>query len=72
MKPWYQSRTVVFNVLTIASMIAAGLGGVLPALGPVLTVEQYQILLFSVGAANVVLRAVTTGPINWKKDVNKP
>ena len=65
-KPWYRSKTVWFNVLTIGAAIASGLGGALPALGPVLAVETYQILLFSVGALNVALRAITTGPIDWK------
>mgnify|MGYP000007968315 CR=1 FL=1 len=51
----------------------AGLGGILPALGPVLSAETYQVVLFTVGFINVTLRAVTTGPIDWgqKADVEK-
>ena len=67
MKSWYKSKTVWFNILTIGGAVAAGLGGVLPALGPVLSAETYQILLFVVGTINVTLRAMTTGPINWKE-----
>ncbi len=68
-KKWYKSKTVWFNILTIGGAVAGGMGGILPALGPVLSVETYQILLFAVGVLNVTLRAVTTGPINWKDDV---
>lgn len=64
-KPWYKSKMVWFNVLTIGGAVAGGLGGLLPHLGPVLDEQQYQILLFTVGAINVVLRAVTNGPIKW-------
>lgn len=69
-KKWYKSKTVWFNILTIGGAVAGGMGGILPALGPVLSVETYQILLFAVGVLNVTLRAVTTGPINWKDDAN--
>ena len=67
-KPWWKSKTVWFNILTVAGAIAGGAGGFLPALGPVVSVETYQIILFGVGFLNVVLRAVTTGPIEWKSD----
>ena len=69
MKPWYKSKTVWFNILTIGASMAAGLGGALPALGPVLPIETYQILLFVVGTLNVALRSITTGPIDWKDNV---
>ena len=68
MKPWYKSKTVWFNILTIGGAVAAGLGGVLPALGPILSVKTYQLLLFGVGVLNLLLRALTTGPINWKSE----
>lgn len=71
MKPWYKSKTVWFNILTIGGAVVAGLGGILPALGPVLSAETYQIVLFTVGFINVTLRAVTTGPIDWGKQ-NEP
>ena len=67
-KHWYTSKTVWLNILTIGGSIIAGLGGVLPALGPVLTVETYQVILFVVGVLNVTLRSLTTGPIKWKED----
>lgn len=71
-KHWYKSKMVWFNILTIGGAVAAGLGGVLPALGPVLSQETYQIVLFTVGFLNVALRAVTTGPIKWKDDDDSP
>jgi hypothetical protein len=69
-KKWYTSKTVWFNILTIGGAVAGGLGGVLPALAPILSVEHYQVLLFLVGALNVTLRAVTKGPIDWKPNGN--
>lgn len=71
-KKWYESKTVWFNILTIGGSVIAGLGGVLPALGPVLSVETYQIILFVVGALNVTLRALTTGPIKWRENERLP
>lgn len=59
-KPWYKSKTVWFNILTIGGAVAGGVGGLLPALGPVLSVEAYQVTLFTVGFLNVCLRAITT------------
>jgi hypothetical protein len=70
MKPWYKSKTVWFNILTIGGAVLAGAGGFLPALGPVVSPAVYQWTLFGVGFLNVVLRAITSGPINWKEDVD--
>lgn len=64
-KAWYKSKTVWFNILTIGGAVAAGLGGLLPNLAPFLSESEYQLLLFVVGLSNVLLRAVTNGPINW-------
>lgn len=64
-KPWYKSKTVWFNILTIAGAVAGGAGGFLPALGPVVSPAVYQWVLFGVGFVNVALRAITTGPIEW-------
>lgn len=70
MKPWYKSKTVWFNILTIAGAVLGGAGGFLPALGPVVSPAVYQWVLFGVGFTNVLLRAITTGPIKWKADVD--
>lgn len=67
-KKWYKSKTVWFNILTVGGAVAGGLGGILPALGPVLSVQTYQVVLFSVGFLNLCLRAVTNGQINWKDE----
>ena len=67
-KPWYKSKTVWFNILTIGGAVAGGLGGILPALGPIISVEAYQVTLFTVGFLNLCLRAVTNGQINWKSN----
>lgn len=70
MKPWYKSKTVWFNILTISGAVLGGAGGFLPALGPVVSPVVYQWVLFGVGFTNVVLRAITTGPIKWQSDVD--
>ncbi len=59
-KKWYQSKTVWFNIATLAIAITAGLTGVLPILAPVVTEVTMAYALFGVGLINVVLRAVTS------------
>lgn len=70
-KVWYKSKTVWFNILTIAAGISGGLGGILPALGPVVSATTYQWILFSVGVLGLSLRVVTNAPINWSDDVDQ-
>lgn len=65
-KPWYKSKTVWFNILTIGGAVLSGVAGLLPLLELQLTAQQLSLALFGVGVGNVVLRAITNGPINWK------
>lgn len=67
-KKWYTSKTVWFNILTIGGAVLSGAAGLLPLLELHLTAQQLSLALFSVGLGNVVLRSITTGPINWKED----
>lgn len=70
MKPWYKSKTVWFNILTVGGAAAAGVLGLVPTLQPLLTPQTYQLVLFAVGAINVVLRSITETPIGWDDDDN--
>ena len=65
MKHWYESKTVWFNILTIGGAVMGGMLGILPSFSPLLTEQSYALLLVLVSTLNVVLRAVTTGPIKW-------
>ena len=67
-KPWYRSRTVWFNILTIGGAVMGGVVGLLPTIEPLFTPMAYMLTLFVVGVGNVVLRALTSGPIDWKDE----
>ena len=67
-KPWYKSKTVWFNLLTIGGAVLSGVAGLLPTIEVYFTPKVYTFTLFGIGACNVVLRSITTGPINWKED----
>ena len=45
-----------------------GVVGLLPTIEPLFTPVAYMLTLFVVGVGNVVLRALTTGPIDWKDE----
>ena len=64
-KPWYRSKTVWFNILTIGGAFMDGLIGMMPTVQPLVPVEVYPFLLLIVGLVNMILRVVTTGPIDW-------
>jgi lysozyme family protein len=68
-KPWYKSKTVWFNILSIGGAILGGLLGVMPTVQPFLTPMSYAIAMAVIGAGNIVLRAITTGPRDWREDV---
>jgi hypothetical protein len=67
-KRWYRSKTVWFNILTIGGAVLDGLLGLLPTVQPLVDPTVYPWVMLSVGAVNVVLRAITTGPIDWEGD----
>ena len=64
-KKWYKSKTVWFNILTIGGAVLGGMLGILPSFSPLVTEQTYALLLVTVSTLNVVLRAVTNGPIDW-------
>lgn len=65
-KPWYRSKTVWFNILSIGGAILGGVVGLLPTLEMFIPPVAYAITLFALGVGNIILRAITTGPINWR------
>ncbi len=66
-KPWYTSKTVWFNILTVGGAVAGGVVGLLPALQLVVPPAVYAITLFTVGVVNVLLRSITQDAI-WYVD----
>lgn len=53
-KPWYQSKTIIFNVLTVVS---AGLAAVVS--GDMLTADQMKWIVVAQSMINIGLRLVT-------------
>lgn len=68
-KPWFKSKTVWFNILTIGGAVVDGFLGLMPMAQSLLAPEVYPFVMLAVGTVNVALRAITTGPIDWKSDV---
>lgn len=56
MKPWYASKTVIFNLLAIIVLVANQLGFSEFKLG-----AQWEVAILAI--VNLVLRFVTKGPI---------
>jgi hypothetical protein len=64
-KPFFQSKTFWFNFLTIGGVALDGLLGLLPVAQTVIPLTAYPWVMLAVGFVNIVLRAITTGPIDW-------
>ena len=58
-KPWWKSKTIWFNVLTIGGAVATGLVGLLPTVQPLMSPAVYSVILMVVSTVNIILRAVT-------------
>ncbi len=65
-KAWYRSKMVWFNILTIGGAMVDGLLGLMPMVEPLVAPGVYPLVMLAVGVVNMVLRAVTNGPIDWK------
>lgn len=59
-KPWYASKTVIFNVLAVVAAVAAAFGyaGEVPA-------EWSNLVPVIVAVVNLFLRSVTKRPLTW-------
>lgn len=60
MKPWYKSKTILFNLL---ATVAAFLTTAIEPLRPMMTPEVFAYFSLAVGVINVVLRYVTSQPM---------
>ena len=67
-KAWYQSKTAWFNILTIGGALLDGMLGLMPSVQPFVSPTVYPFVMLAIGAVNMTLRVVTTGPIDWKGD----
>lgn len=60
MKPWYVSKTILFNlVATVVAFVAT----FLPQLQALMTPQTFVLFSLGVGIVNVVLRFITTQAI---------
>lgn len=62
-KFWLRSKTVLFNALVLALTAVVEFGDLAPSLQAALGPKWYGIVLFGVGAANIVLRWLTVSPL---------
>lgn len=62
-KFWLRSKTVLFNLAVLVLGAVVELGSLAPTLQAALGPKWYAWVLFGVGAANIVLRWLTTSPI---------
>lgn len=62
-KPWWQSKTMIFNVL-VAALIAVEMN--VAAFKSVLEPQQYAFLAMGINIVNVALRSITAGPVKLK------
>ncbi len=58
-KPWYKSKTIWANVVTVIAAMLTGLEQMLPTLAPVLAPAVLPWVLVGVGVLNIGLRMVT-------------
>lgn len=62
-KPWYKSKTVWFNLLTVGGAVVTGVVGFLPTLQFLFTPQTYAVVFAAVGLVNIVLRSITSDAI---------
>lgn len=60
MKPWYTSKTIIFN---LAASVIAFLAVSIEPLRPLMTPTVFTLFSLGVGIANVALRFITTQAI---------
>lgn len=65
MKPWYKSKTIIFN---IAATVAAFLATSIEPLRPFTTPAVFTFFSLGVGIANVCLRFITSQPLTTDKE----
>ncbi len=71
MKPWYKSKTVIFNILSTAVPIVGYFAGSPEMLKSYMTPAHFTAYAVAVGAVNQILRAVTTQGISFFGESNE-
>ena len=67
-KQWYQSKTMVFNLVSALIMMTQGLATLFAGLGAVLPETAIIWVVFGINIVNMGLRAVTNSGIVRKPD----
>lgn len=67
-KPWWQSRTVWFNVLTALLLLLDAFASSLGLLQPLLPPAAWPWVACTVTVINLWLRAITRSGLTWRKD----
>jgi hypothetical protein len=72
-KQWYQSKTMVFNLVSALIMMTQGLATLFAGLGAVLPESAIIWVVFGINIVNMGLRAVTnSGIVSKPNAVAKP
>ncbi len=69
-KPWYTSKTVWFNVITIIGTTVDGFVSMLYLIEPFIAPGAYPFIMLGVGLINIMLRAITTTALATKQEAN--
>ena len=65
MKPWYKSKTILFNLL---ATVVAFLATAIEPLRPMMTPENFTYFSLAVGVINVALRTITSQSLTTDKE----
>ncbi len=64
-KPWYKSKTVWFNIITILSPVVDALVGSMYLIEPLIAPGLYPFIMLGVGLVNIVLRRLTDNAVRF-------
>lgn len=67
-KTWYQSKTMIFNIVSALIFMTQGLATLFAGLGAVLPESAIIWVVFGINIVNMMLRSVTTSGIVRKAD----
>lgn len=64
-KPWYKSKTVWFNIVSILGALVDGLVGMLYMVEPFIAPGLYPFVMLAVGLINILLRAISDKAVRF-------